>query len=121
MLLTIKKNEFESLPAGAYKAVFQSFTTIDTAKGKAYRWAFTVLEGTSAGKTISDLSDAGKPPSPKNKTGGWLSALSGKPLADGTAVDPDEYIGKSYLVMLEARDDGKTKIATVKWLPTGLF
>ena len=113
-LLTITSSSYDNVPAGTYKAKFKEFQQdIETSKGKAYRWKFTITEGKYAGTNVSELSDAGSLPSTKNKTGRFLVAISGKPLAHGTAVDPDDYVGRPYLVIVEPKDDkGGTKITT---------
>jgi hypothetical protein len=108
-LLTIKKSSFEELPPGAYKAAFKSITPTETSKGEAYRWLFEVFEGDQKGKTISDLSD--RKITTANKTGRWAAALAGKSPADESQINPDDYAGKKYLVILEGRN-GHSKIAT---------
>lgn len=110
MLLTILKTTFEDAPPGAHKASFTGITPTETVKGEAFRWAFEATEGSHKGKVISDLSD--RKVTTLNKTGRWLSALSGKPLADGTTVNPHDYIGKQYLVIVESKEGGRSKIAT---------
>jgi hypothetical protein len=110
MLLTIKKTSFEDVPAGAHQAVFKGITPTETCKGEAFRWNFEVVEGNFKGKMASDLSD--RKTTTMNKTGRWLCALSGKPLADGTVVNPDDYVGRKYLVIVEAKENGRNKIAT---------
>jgi hypothetical protein len=115
VLLTIKKTTYDEVPAGAHKAKFKGITPTETCKGEAYRWSFEVLEGDYRGKVASDLSD--RKVTTMNKTGRWLSALSGKPLADGTEANPDDYIGKTYLVIIEAKENGKNKIATFTPMP----
>jgi hypothetical protein len=117
VLLTITSTTYESVPPGTYRTQFTAFTPTTTSKGKAYRWTFTVIEGEHKGKTISDLSDGEHPPTVKNKTGRWLVALSGKPLASGTSVDPDEYVGKTYFVICEPKENGGSKISTFSALP----
>ena len=110
MLLTIRKTSFEEVPVAAYKSVFRGLTPTETSKGEAFRWVFEVFEGEHKGKTISDLSD--RKAATLNKTGRWLCALSGKSLVDGTEVNPDDYVGKKYLVIVEAKENGHNKVAT---------
>jgi hypothetical protein len=110
MLLTISKTSFDDVPPGAHKAVFKALMPCETSKGEAFRWVFEVVEGDHKGKIASDLSD--RKVTTLNKCGRWLCALSGKPLADGTSVNPDDYVGKKYLVIVEAKENGRNKIAT---------
>ena len=102
---------FESVPAGVYTpCVFKALEECETSKGKAYRWKFDVPDG----KAISELSDREHPPTDRNKTGRFLAALAGKPLAVGTSVEPNDYVGRKYLIVVSPKPgtDGKTGIAT---------
>lgn len=107
MLFTIT-DSYESVPAGTYQATFNGLKATETQNGKAYRWAFR----TDDGKEISGLSDAESPPTTRNKTGRWLCALATKPLQAGVQVDPDQYVGKRYFVIVTAHADNKTKLET---------
>lgn len=112
MLMTIVCSQFESVPVGAYRAKFVELSRCETMNGNAYRWKFEIIEGEHAGRIVSELSDADSPPTVKNKTGRFLAALATKSLAAGLQVDPESYIGKSYLVIVEPKEGGKTKIST---------
>jgi len=103
MLLTITES-YESVPPGNYPATFLGMTQIDTQKGKAYRWAFR----TESGKDISGLSDAERPPTTRNKSGKWLCALATKPIQAGASIDPEQYVNKRYLVIV----NGDSKLET---------
>jgi hypothetical protein len=104
-LLTITASA-DNWPVGNYKTKFQGIENLETDKGAAYRWIFRTADG----KTITALSDAVHPPTVKNKTGRWLSALSGKPLTAGVNVQTDDFIGKDYLVVMESYNDS-TRVA----------
>ena len=39
-------------------------------------------------------------------------ALAGKSFAPGDKTTPDVYVGKTYLLIVESKGDGKTKIST---------
>jgi hypothetical protein len=84
-----------SLPVGNYKLQFRGVEECETKVGHSYKWTF-----------------ANKPPSTKNKMGRWLSALANKPITAGTTINPDDYIGKTYLVIVEPNDNGGTRINT---------
>jgi len=101
MLMTIRTSEFKSVPSGAYRTVFDSVEPVETSKGKAYRWKWTVSEGPQKGSLISSFSDREYDPSPKNKTGRYLAALAGTSPSDGLAIDPDHYVGKEYTVTVD--------------------
>jgi hypothetical protein len=108
MLLTIQpSNTFSEVPPGNYPSKFEGVSEIETQKGKALRWLFKADDG----KSISALSDAESAPTPNNKTGRWLTALTGKPLTPGMSVDPSEFIGKRYFVIV-ASVNGKSRVET---------
>ena len=101
-------NGYEGLAVGSHKGVFKGIEPTETQKGKAWRWRFETLDG----KKASELSDRESLPTPKNKTGRFLMALAGKAFAGGDKIDPDAYVGKNYLLIVEPKGDGKTKIST---------
>jgi hypothetical protein len=72
----------------------------------ALRWRFETDEGAEVGY-FSDTK-----PTTKNKVGRWLAALSGKALTDGVAVNDSEYIGRRYMLIVEANDKGGTSLNT---------
>ncbi len=120
-MLTISGGDYEAVPAGVYQPCsFKALEECETNKGKAYRWKFTVeQEGPQKGAAISELSDREHNPSVRNKTGRFLAALLGKPAAIGMTVEPGDYVGKKYLVVVTPKPgpDNKTGIATFSPLP----
>lgn len=98
----------ESLPPGAYHATFQGIEKTENDYGLAWRWKFL----TAKGQTILGTSGRDRPPSIKNRTGQWLSALSSKPLAGDVAVTPANYVGKPYLCVMVATANGGSKLET---------
>lgn len=100
MLFTIG-NSYESLTPGNYPASFVGVSKIETKKGEALRWEFH----TDDGKTISGLTDAAKP-TVKNKLGRWLCALSNARLQPGTEVDPTQYVGRKYILIVSPHESG---------------
>jgi hypothetical protein len=98
---------YEQLAIGTHKATFRQLETTETSKGKAYRWHFETLDG----KKVNELSDREHPPTPANKTGRFLQALAGKMLKGGDQIDPDSYVGKTYLLIVQPKGD-KTCIQT---------
>jgi hypothetical protein len=114
MLMTISSNSYESLPAGMYRGTFASVEADETSKGKAWKWKFNVRDPKAEGKTVCEFSDAEGPPTLRNKTGRFLQALAGKALAEGTGINPDDYVGKSYLLVIEPKPDkpGETRLST---------
>jgi hypothetical protein len=96
-----------------YRAEFVAVEQTETSKGKAWRWKFKVTDPKASDKIVTELSDAESPPTPRNKTGRFLQALVGKPLAEGVSVNPDDYVGKPYMLVIENKPDGNgTKVTT---------
>jgi len=106
MLLKMQKSTDFEIPTGIYKTKFTNLESIETIKGSAYRWIFDVIEGEHAGRVISGLSDGGRPPTPKNKTGRWLNALSGGALGENMEINTNDYIAQKYMVVVEATENG---------------
>lgn len=106
-LLTIKTSN-EYVPVGTYKGTFQGLEEVTNDHGNAWRWVFQLDDG----RTLTGISDRDKPPTPKNKTGRWLSALSKKPLSDGVSVDTDAFVGKTYLLIVADNGNERTKLDT---------
>jgi len=104
-----KSQTYSDVKPGMYHCLFVSLTPLETSKGKALRWEF---KDEKSGIIISDLSDANTGPNDRNKTGRWLCALSSKPLEAETNIVPLDYVGKRYMVIVEAKAEGKTKIST---------
>lgn len=97
------------IPVGNYPAKFVEFAGIETKCGKAYRWVFHSDDG----KTISEISDGVATPTPNNRTGRFLMALTGKALQVGEKINPESYYGQRYFVIVTPKGtEGKTQIAT---------
>lgn len=109
-----KGGVFEEVPPGVYQGTFQGVNRVEskTDKGEAWRWAFKADDG----RVISDLSDT-TGAKITNKLGRWLCLLANRPLDECTVVI-DHYIGKRYIVVVEAKPNGKSKIATFSALPS---
>jgi hypothetical protein len=98
MEFIIHESGGDGVPPGTYQGVFDSFDCeLETSKGKAIRWAFKADDG----RTIDGISDRESKPTTKNKTGRWLAA-----------VDPTQYIGKRYLLIVSDGGGGKGKLDT---------
>lgn len=108
-LLTINASN-DHVPCGAYPATFRAIENIETERGKAWRWTFQ-----SKDYLITGLSDNESPPTPRNKTGRWLTALSGITLGEkerSVNIDTDSYIGRQYLCIIAPKETGGTKLET---------
>ena len=109
MIFTIQESGGDGVPPGNYQGTFSKFDdTLETSNGKAIRWAFTVDDD----RIVSGISDRESPPTTKNKTGRWLAAISSQPLTAGTSVDPLDYIGHRYLLIVGDAGQGRGKLET---------
>ena len=106
MLFQVKSG-YVSVVGGIHKGEFVAVEPCETSKGKAWRWKFKITEGKEAGKIVCELSDGENPPTPANKTGRFLSALASKPLNDGDSIEVAQYVGKPYMLVVEAKPNGK--------------
>ena len=99
---TIQPSGGEQVPAGTYpNSIFQGIEEFESEKGKLLRWKFKTPDG----KIATGITGSEKP-TEKNRLGKFLCALGGQPLKAGTQVNPDQYLGKSYFVMVSANDKG---------------
>ncbi len=115
-VLTVIESGYTPIPVGMYKTKFDGAEKTTTRTGPAYRWCFTVDEGEYAGKCVTELSD--RIPSTTNKCGRFLVALAKKPLEKDVQNNPNDYIGKRYMIIVEAKpnDPKDTKITTFTML-----
>lgn len=107
--LTMGDGGHKPTPVGNYPATLTGIEPCETKCGKALRWTWQA----DCGLIISELSDAEHNPTPVNKTGRFLSALTNKALALNERVKPQEYVGQRYLVIVQPKGtDGKTGVTT---------
>ena len=105
MITICASKVYENAPAGVYQpCIFKGLDECETAKGKAYRWRFDLPDG----KPITELSDREHPPTVRNKTGRFLAALAGKPPVAGTSVEPNDFVGRKYLIVVTPKAGRRT-------------
>ena len=80
----------DNIPAGIHVGTFKGITETQTSKGDAYRWEWVL----DSGGTLFGFCDV-TPPKKTNKAGRWLSALIGKPLDTGKAINTDDMSVRS--------------------------
>lgn len=99
-------------PIGAYETEFEGFEETDHPKhGVGRKWIFAITRGKHRGEKVSRTT---KPdPTPKNSCGRFLAALAGKSPAKDMEIDPDDFIGCRYRVIVAAspESDG-TRVET---------
>jgi hypothetical protein len=93
------------VPPGNYTATFAGVDPATHDKyGPGLRWKFTITAGPCAGKVASRVT--GQSPSAKNGCGKILSGLLGRPLEVDEEIDPQEFVNRSYLVVVSAGETG---------------
>lgn len=105
-----------SVPAGMYKGLFEGAepTEPHAEYGKGVRFKFKVQGGEQDGQEASVICGLEKPASPKNRLGRILGGLTGKAVEPGQTITVEQYIGKQYLLQVEAAPSGTgTRVATV--------
>ena len=96
-----------SLPIGQYRAEFLGIeATAHVEFGDGLQWKFLVSEGPQKGRTAYRTTK--NEPTPKNSCGRFLAALKGEKPADGSEVDPDEFVGKLFDVMVTESQSGES-------------
>jgi hypothetical protein len=108
------------VPAGSYTGTFAGVEPQPENKERGYpaglRWIFKVDSGPQAGQTASRIT--GSTPSPKNSCGKLLSGLIGRALKEGEQLDPDQWIGKRYMLVVAASQGGGTRVEAIVPMPS---
>ena len=111
-LLTVSSG---GVPIGNYTGAFAGVEAQPENKEKGYgaglRWKFNIDAGPQAGQTASRVT--GQSPTPKNSCGKMLSGLLGRGLKEGEQIDPDQFLGKRFMIVVEAGQGGGTRIGAV--------
>jgi hypothetical protein len=75
---------------------------------------FTIAGGTHDGMETSTIVGIKKPPTPQNRLGQLLGGLAGSPVQAGQQISLEPFIGKTYLLTVEAAPSGKgTRVGTI--------
>jgi hypothetical protein len=110
------KMEAGGVPAGTYTGTFVGVVEqpADQARsfGPGLKWTWKIDGPAHVGRTASRIT--GAYPSPKNACGAILTALAGRPVAEGEAVDPAGFVGRRYTVLVAPGKMGNaTRVETV--------
>jgi hypothetical protein len=115
-LLTVSSG---GVPVGSYTGKFLGVENVPENPEKRYgaglRWKFGIDVGPHEGQTVSRVT--GTAPSIKNGCGKMLSGLIGRSLKEGEQVDPDIYLGKRYMLVVAAGQEGGTRVEAVIPMP----
>jgi len=99
-------------PAGAYRARFNGVEEMSHPEfGPGLIFSFEVCDGPHKGRRASRVT--GADPTPRNAAGRMLSDLAGVAPANGVSVNPDELIGKEYIIVVRENDTGRTRVDSV--------
>ena len=100
-------------PAGFYRAKFLTVETTEHEEyGQGLKFVFEVSEGDHKGEQATRITNSS--PTPKNAAGRMLSGLTGETLTPGTKIDLSPFVGREYLLQVEATSNGAgTRVSTV--------
>lgn len=108
------------VPVGNYTGSFAGVEPAAENKEKGYgaglRWKYTIDSGPYQGQTASRIT--GPTPTPKNVCGKMLSGLLGRALAEGEQIDPDQFVGKRFMIVVAAGQSGGTRVEAVVPIPS---
>jgi hypothetical protein len=103
------------VPVGSYTGTFAGYEVQPENREKGYaaglRWNFKIDAGPHTGQMTSRIT--GSQPSPRNSCGKMLQGLIGRALREGEQIDPDQFIGKRYMLVVAASQNGGTRIEAV--------
>lgn len=102
------------VPKGNYIAKFvgvEPFQAKDQQYGPGLKWKWQIDQGQHAGQVASRVT--GDSPSPKNSCGAILSGLVGKALQADEEIEPDQCVGRSYLIIVAESKNGGTRVESV--------
>ena len=98
------------VPVGSYTGTFAGIEPQPEHKEKGYgaglRWKFTIDAGPQKGATASRITSLS--PTPKNAAGKLLTGLLGRELKEGEQIDPDQFIGRRFMLVVAAGQGGGT-------------
>jgi len=107
------------VPAGSYTGRFTGTEEVPANPEKRFgaglRWRFVVDVGPYEGQMVSRVT--GPAPSVKNSCGKMLSGVIGRALKENEQIDPDTFIGKRYMLVVAAGQEGGTRVEAVIPMP----
>ena len=100
-------------PAGFYRAKFLTVEATEHEEyGQGLKFCLEVSEGDHKGELATRITSAS--PTPKNAAGRMLAGLTGEALTPGTKIDLAPFVGREYLIQVEATSNGAgTRITTI--------
>ena len=96
-----------SLPVGAHRAKFVGIeTTTHVEYGDGMQWKFVVTDGPHKGRETYRTTKCEA--TLKNSLGKFLASLKGEKPSDGLQIDPDDFVGKIFDVMVTESQSGES-------------
>jgi hypothetical protein len=118
MLLTTSEGKFD-VPAGTHRGRFLGVVENNHPEyGPGLKWRFEITEGPCAGKETSR--STGKFPGRSNACGRIVAGLAGGSIdlgRPGTQINPDQWIGKEYVLLVEQGAGKGTRVGSVMPAP----
>ena len=103
-------------PPGSYEVTFRGVEQTPAGQyGPGLRWLFLISAGPLAGQTASRIT--GVSPTTGNACGKMLRAVAGRTIGLGDEIDLAGLIGRQFLAVVAATDNGGTRVETVMPLP----
>ena len=99
------------VPIGQYRARFSKWEqSVHEQYGDRLLFEFEIVDGEHAGASSSRFCSAKL--TPKSALAKIASGLAGKKLEPGDSFDPDTYVGRTYLIIVEETESGATRVAS---------
>ena len=107
------------VPVGNYSATFigtkEQAANAQKGYGPGIRWEWKITVGPQAGQVASRIT--GPLPTPKNGAGKMLAGILGRALKEGEEIDLQAYVGKPYMIVVAAGQQGGTRVEAIMPMP----
>jgi hypothetical protein len=107
------------VPVGNYTGTFAGVEAQPENKEKGYgaglRWKWSIDGGPYTGQIVSRIT--GPTPSPKNGCGKVVAGLFGRALREGEQIDPDQCVGKRYMLVVGPGQGGGARVEAIVPIP----
>lgn len=109
MAFTMKAS---GVPVGSYRAKFKRWEQSTHAEyGDRVQFVWEIIDGEHKGAEASRFTGAKL--SPKAALAKILGGLTGRKIGIGDEVNPDDYIGKEFLLIVAETESGASRVETV--------
>lgn len=100
------------VPVGQYRAKFSSWEeSVHEEYGDRVLFEFEIVDGKEKGNKSTRFTSAKM--SPKSALCKIAKGLSGKAFEPGDNFDPNDYVGREYLILVSETDSGSTRVESV--------